>query len=64
MAQMKEQIKTLEKLSDEERENLSDTEIKTLVIKLLTEMVQYDGKIGKEVKAMYAKQEKCTWNQQ
>ena len=40
-AQMKEQIKTPEKiqLSDEEIANLSDAEFKTLVIRMLTEMV-------------------------
>ena len=38
MAQMKEMIKTSEKeLSDKERDNLSDTEFKTLVIRTLTE---------------------------
>ena len=40
MAQMKEQIKTPEKeLSDEEIANLSDAEFKTLVIMMLTEMI-------------------------
>ena len=41
MAQMKEQIKALEKipLSDEEIANLSNTQFKTLVIRMLTEMV-------------------------
>ena len=53
MAQMKEQIKTPEKeLSDEEIANLSDTEFKTLVIRMLTEMVEYGHKIEEEVKAM------------
>ena len=37
MAQMKEQIKTPEKkLSNEEIDNLSDAEFKTLVIRMLT----------------------------
>ena len=41
MAQMKEQIKTPEKeLSDEEIDNLSDAEFKTLVIRMLTEMTE------------------------
>ena len=45
MTQMKEQIKTLEKeLSDEEIANLSDAEFKTLVIRMLTEMVEYGRK--------------------
>ena len=42
MAQMKEQIKTPEKeLSDEEIVNLSDAELKTLVVIMLTEMIEY-----------------------
>ena len=38
---MKEQLKTPEKiqLSDEETANLSDAELKTLVIRMLTKMV-------------------------
>ena len=53
MAQMKEQIKAPEKiqLSDEEIVNLSDAQLKTLVIRMLTEMVEYVCKI-EEVKAM------------
>ena len=51
MVQMKEQIKTPEKeLSNEEIVNLSDAEFKILVIRMLTEMIAYGGKI-KEVKA-------------
>ena len=47
MAQMKEQIKTPKiELSNEEIANLSDAEFKTLVIKKLTEMVEYGCKIG------------------
>ena len=53
MAQMKEQIKTPEKeLSNEETANLSDVESKTLVIRMLTEMIQQSHKIKEEVKAM------------
>ena len=50
---MKEQIKAPEKiqLSDEEIANLSDAELKTLVIRMLTEMVEYGHKIGENVKA-------------
>ena len=45
MAQMKEQIKTPGKeLSDEEIDSLSDAGFKTLVIRMLTEMVQYGPK--------------------
>ena len=52
MAQMKEQIKTSEKeLSKEEIANLSDVHFKTLVIRMLTEMVEYGWKIKEEVKA-------------
>ena len=41
MAQMKEQIKVSEKiqLSDKEIANLSDAQFKTLVIRMLTELV-------------------------
>ena len=54
MAQMKEQIKAPEKiqLSDEEIANLSDAEFKTLVIRILTEIVKYGHKTEEEVKAM------------
>ena len=53
MAQMKEHIKTPEKeLSDKEIANLSDAEFKTLVIRMLTEMVEYGHKIEEKVKAM------------
>ena len=53
MAQMKEKIKTPEKeLTDEEIDNLSNAEVKTLVIRMLTEMVEYGCKIEEEVKAM------------
>ena len=53
MAKMKEQIKTLEKeLSNEEIASLSDGEFKTLVIRMLTEMVEYGHKIEEEVNAM------------
>ena len=50
---MKEQIKTPEKeLSNEEIANLSDAEFKTLVIRILIEMVEYGCKIEEKVKAM------------
>ena len=46
MAQMKELIKTPEKeLSNEEIANLSDAQFKTLVIRMLTELVEYGHKI-------------------
>ena len=39
-------------LSNEEIANLSDAEFKTLVIRMLTEMVEYGCKIQEKVKAM------------
>ena len=48
MAQMKEQNKTPGKeLSKEEIDNLSDAEFKTLVIRMLTEMVEMDSWVEK-----------------
>ena len=53
MGQLKEQINTPEKeLSDEEIVNLSDAEFKTLVIRMLAEIVEYGLKVEEEVKAM------------
>ena len=54
MAQMKEQIKVPEKiqLSDEERANLSNTQFKTLVIRMLTELVEFGHKLDEKMKAM------------
>ena len=53
MVQMKEQIKTPEKeLSNDEIANLSDAEFKTLVIRMLTEMIEYGRKIKEDMKAM------------
>ena len=53
MAQIKEQMKTQEKeLSDKEIDNLSDAESKTLVIRMLTELVEYGQKIEEKNKAM------------
>ena len=53
MAQMKEQIKTPKtELSTEEIGNLSDSEFKILVIRMLTEMIEYGHKIKGEMKAM------------
>ena len=50
---MKEQIKTPGKeLSKEEIANLSDAEFKTLLIRMLTEMVEYGHQIEEKVKAM------------
>ena len=53
---MKEHIKALEKeLSDKEIAKLSDAEFKTLVIRMLTEMVEYGSKIEEKMKAMKSK---------
>ena len=51
---MKEQIKAPEnmQLSDEETANLSDAQFKTLVIRMLSEMIEYRHKIQEKVKAM------------
>ena len=51
---MKEQIQAPEKiqLRSEEIVNLSDAQFKTLVIRMLTEMVEYGRKIEEKVKAM------------
>ena len=53
MAQMKEQNKVPKiELSNEEIANLSDAEFKTLVIRMLTELVAYGCKIEEKVKAI------------
>ena len=51
---MKEQIKAPEKmqLSNEEIANLSDAQFKTLVIRMLTEMIEFDHKLDEKMKAM------------
>ena len=56
MAQMKEQIKAPEKiqLSDEQIANLPDVQFKTLLFRMLTEMVKYGHKIKEEVKATHS----------
>ena len=49
----KEQIKTPEKeLSSEELAKLSDAEFKTLVIRMLREIIEYCHKMKEELKAM------------
>ena len=54
MTQRKKQIKAPEKiqLSNEEIANPSDAQFKTLVIRMLTELVEYGCKIEEKVKAM------------
>ena len=51
---MKEQIKGPEKiqLSDEEIANLSDAQFKTLVIRMLTELVEFVQKVNEKMKPM------------
>ena len=54
---MKEQIKSPKKiqLSDKDTVNLSEAQLKTLVIRMPTEMVEYGHKIQERVKAMQSK---------
>ena len=54
MAQMKEQIKVPEKiqLSSKEIGNLSNVQFKTLVIRKLTDLVEFSHKIDEKMKAM------------
>ena len=50
---MKEQIKSpVKELSNKEIANLSDVEFRTLVIGMLTEMIEYGHKIKEEVKTI------------
>ena len=52
MAQIKEQNKTPEKeLNEKEIANLSDAECKTLVIKMLRELIEYTINIREEIKS-------------
>ena len=66
MAHMKEQIKIPEQiqLSYEEIANLSDAQFKTMVIRILTELVDYGQKLDEKNEG-YAKwnKGKCTGNQ-
>ena len=54
MAQMKEQIKAPEniQLSNKEIATLSDAQFKTLVIRKLTELVEFGHKLDEKMKAM------------
>ena len=61
---MKEHIKTPEKeLSNGEIDNLSDAEFKTLVIRMLTKMIEYTHKIKEEMKAIQSEIKKNKWNE-
>ena len=53
MAQINEQIKALGKiqLSNKEIANLSEAEFKTLVIRMLTELIELGHKIKEQMKA-------------
>ena len=54
MAQMKEQIKAPETIQPSHKEiaNLSDAQFKTLVIRKLTELVEFGHKLDEKMKAM------------
>ena len=59
MTQMKEHIKTPEKeLSKEEIANLSVAEFKTLVIGMLTEMIELSRKMKEEMKTTRSEMKK------
>ena len=60
MAQMKEQIKAPEKiqLSNEKIANLSDAQFKTLVSRMLTELVEFGRKPDEKMKVMLREKRK------
>ena len=60
---MKKQIKAPEKiqLSDNKIANLSDAEFKTLVITMLTELVEFGHKLDEKVKAMLSEIKENVW---
>ena len=62
---MKEQIKAPEKiqLSDKEVAKLSDAQFKTLVIRMLTELVEFGHKLDEKMKTMLRNKGKRTGNQ-
>ena len=63
---MKEQIKAPEKLqlSNEEIANLSDAQFKTLVIRMLTELVEFGRKLDEKNEGCAKRNKgKCTGNQ-
>ena len=65
MAPVKEQIKAPKvELNDEERANISDAQFKTLVIRMLTELVEYGCKLEEKVKAMKSEIKENTGHQQ
>ena len=63
---MTEHFKAPEKiqLSEEEIANLSDAQFKTLVMKKLTKLVEFDRKLDEKMKPLLKKNKgKCTGNQ-
>ena len=58
---MKEQIKVPEKiqLSNEEIANLSDADFKTLVIRILKELIEYGNNIKEEIKGSQDSNQRC-----
>ena len=54
MAQIKKELKAPEKIqpSNDEIDNLSDAQFKTMVIKILTEMIEFSLKMKEEMKAI------------
>ena len=66
MAQMTEHFKAPEiiQLSSEQIASLSDAQFKTLVIRMLTELVEFGHKLDEKNEG-YAKRNKgkCKWNQ-
>ena len=65
MAQMTEHFKASEiiQLSSEQIASLSDAQFKTLVIRTLTELVEFGRKLNEKMKAMLRDKGKCTGNQ-
>ena len=62
---MKEPIKTPKKEpSDEEIDSLSDAEFRTLVIRMLTEIIELGCKMKEEMKIMKSEIKENTGNQQ
>ena len=62
---MKEQIKATKiELSSEEIANLSDAEFRTLVIRMLTEIIELGCKMKEEMKIMKSEIKENTGNQQ
>ena len=55
MAQVKERIKTPEKELNTDIANLSDAEFKILIIRMLTELVEFGCKLDGKMKAMEVK---------